>query len=43
MIQKIRDMQSSLDTINDEIGDLHTRGVIDGWDGTLELRMVGVL
>ena len=35
MIAKLEELRSSLDHTNDDVGDLHTRGVVEGWDASL--------
>ena len=34
----MRELYNSIDRSNDEISDIHTRGVIDGW-GTLLVKI----
>ena len=35
MVNKLEEASSAMDTCSDELGDLHTLGVIEGWDETL--------
>ena len=31
MIDKLSELYKSLDSHNDDLSDMHTRGIIDGW------------
>ena len=43
MIEKLKDMHAEMDRYIDELGDLHTQGVVDGWEATLSVVSIAGL
>ena len=35
MVSKVNDMHKALDSLNDDLSEMHTQGILDGWDELL--------
>ena len=41
MVVRLGELRCSMDAVNDELSELHTQGVVDGWESILSRSSVG--